>query len=160
MLRRVLLIVSVVGLVGSLALWGLSYWGIEYGFSRVDGGIVGVYVEQGAVSVIKVLPPGPGQRLRCGTGRPIPGLRIAGIRGMRTRWRPTWWITGTSSGWRGTASLPIWLPTASFSLTLLALSTFVPFRLRRRRRLGLCLACGYDLRGSQGQCSECGWESG
>jgi hypothetical protein len=27
---------------------------------------------------------------------------------------------------------------------------------RRRKRRGLCLSCGYDLRGSQGKCSECG----
>src|SRR5205814_2198536 len=28
--------------------------------------------------------------------------------------------------------------------------------LRRRKRRGLCLSCGYDLRGSQGKCSACG----
>jgi hypothetical protein len=29
-------------------------------------------------------------------------------------------------------------------------------RQRRRSRFGLCLNCGYDLRGSGDRCSECG----
>jgi hypothetical protein len=31
-----------------------------------------------------------------------------------------------------------------------------PLRRRKRRRRGQCLECGYDLRGSGGQCPECG----
>jgi len=52
-------------------------------------------------------------------------------------------------------TVPDWLLTA-----LLALPTIRSFRrawVRRRRRLrGLCIACGYDLRGASGRCPECG----
>lgn len=48
-------------------------------------------------------------------------------------------------------------PVIAFALTSLGL-WFVPFRRRRRRRrLGQCIHCGYDLRGATAAfCSECG----
>ena len=59
------------------------------------------------------------------------------------------WIRG------GEVALPYWgiiglamLPTVPFAARY--------FRLRRRRRGGLCLTCGYDLRESKERCPECG----
>ncbi len=54
-------------------------------------------------------------------------------------------------------SLPLWTVAASFLVCLLI--TFVPnlVRFHYRRRHNLCLTCGYDLTGNvSGRCSECG----
>ncbi len=49
----------------------------------------------------------------------------------------------------------LWMPTLLFA-SILACSYF-PFRRRRKRKkLGLCVKCGYDLRASEERCPECG----
>jgi hypothetical protein len=60
----------------------------------------------------------------------------------------------------GAGQIPNWLPPFLFALPPLLWLAFPGRRLyvrRRRRRLGLCLRCGYDLTGNaSGKCSECG----
>ena len=57
---------------------------------------------------------------------------------------------------------PHWLPTIpSFLFSLVGVVKFlrfIPREQRRRYRLmhGLCLGCGYDIRASKQQCTECG----
>jgi hypothetical protein len=60
---------------------------------------------------------------------------------------PGFWIGGTAPGWFCTLAPA--LPIAAFALHWL-------LRVRRRRKRGLCLRCGYDLRASAGVCPECG----
>ena len=56
--------------------------------------------------------------------------------------------------------LPLWMVTGSFAAMACSLY-FLPRRTRRKRKkLGLCLHCGYDLRGSKDKCPECGTEFG
>ncbi len=52
-------------------------------------------------------------------------------------------------------SIPLWMPIALFGF--LFWRSFVPlYRRRKRKRLGQCLHCGYDLRASKERCPECG----
>ncbi len=53
----------------------------------------------------------------------------------------------------------LWLAALVFGLVFWVVGT--PFhRRRKRKKLGLCLKCGYDLRGSKDRCPECGEEFG
>jgi hypothetical protein len=49
-----------------------------------------------------------------------------------------------------------WLLACAFFPLACAVQLRQGFRLRRRRHLGLCLTCGYDLRATRGACPECG----
>ena len=54
-----------------------------------------------------------------------------------------------------TVIMPLWLPTLMASSPAIVLFA-VGRRAKRRARRGLCIRCGYDLRGSGERCSECG----
>lgn len=62
---------------------------------------------------------------------------------------------GKQGQWFMLATVPHWLP-----LGLLCIPPLLAARIRlrqwRRKRNGLCLNCGYDLRGSPEGCPECG----
>ena len=55
-------------------------------------------------------------------------------------------------------SFPLWMPAAICGSLLLRLSVLPFYRRRKRKKLGLCLKCGYDLRASKERCPECGNE--
>ena len=75
------------------------------------------------------------------------GWRWSGFRSFHTYWCPA----NNSFGF----ILPLWLPTLVFvSVPLYGLLPF--HRRRKRKKLGLCVKCGYDLRGSADRCPECG----
>jgi hypothetical protein len=55
-------------------------------------------------------------------------------------------------------TVPLWLPALLFAITPTYWLLGPRRRLKRRRKLGLCERCGYDLRASPGRCPECGAE--
>jgi len=63
--------------------------------------------------------------------------------------------TSLSYGQRSIVEIPLWL-ILPVLLILPAMKVAANFRLRRRGKLNLCLACGYDLRASADRCPECG----
>ena len=63
------------------------------------------------------------------------------------------------SGRFGHVVVPYWsllAATALPPLLWLGVRSRRTLLLRRRKRLGLCVRCGYDLRASPGRCPECG----
>jgi hypothetical protein len=54
--------------------------------------------------------------------------------------------------------VPFWFPLILLAIPAIFMSTAIGKRRRllRRRRLGLCIRCGYDLRATPEQCPECG----
>jgi hypothetical protein len=79
-------------------------------------------------------------------------------------YRPFRWTTGTASGeegeWMsvGTFVLPWWAVVVVTAIYPAAWAVVARrrHRDRRRREMGLCRGCGYDLRASEGRCPECG----
>jgi hypothetical protein len=139
MLRRILLILSVVGLMGSLGLWGLSYWHV-------------IYMDPTNFEDYLWLSSG---HLTIGSCQAMSWIQDGWDIGVFSfsDWGfslPAYWFDSAPMGWG--IMLPLWIPTLAFLLT--GILMFLPGR--RRRRLGLCIGCGYDLRGSPEKCPECG----
>ncbi len=146
MFRKAFTIFSRIGLLLSVGLWGLSYLNVEYVSSRRQTRSVRVANGLLRVSQSMLIYEEP--------DRSWVGLHSSGFTGFHTSWTPAYsYDKNPRLGyWR--VAIPFWIPASLFSLVLLP-SLVQSCRRRRRRKLGLCVKCCYDLRGSKERCPEC-----
>ena len=147
MLRKTLTIFSRIGLLLSVGLWAVSYLNVEYVSSRRQ--INSVRVANGLLRVSQSM------LIYEDSDPSWLGLHSSGFSGFDTSWTPSYSYNKNSrfSNWR--LAIPFWIPTSLFSVILLP-SLVQSYRRRKRKKLGLCVKCGYDLRASKDRCPECG----
>ena len=155
MIRKVLTILSLIGLLLSVGLWGANYLHIECTRRGIEYTI--------AAGALSVHANHDGER----KGEPD-SCRCFGFGGFRTSWIPKigvvsggqvtihrFYYFSPFGGW--TLEVSLWMPTLLCAVMLLA-SRLPLYRRRNRKKLGLCVKCGYDLRASKDRCPECGEE--
>ena len=146
MLRKTLTVFSLVGLLLSLWLWGASYFNVEYVSSRRQTN--SVRVANGLLRVSQSM------LIYEETNPSWLGLHSSGFTGFHTSWTPSYSYNKNSRFGYWHLTIPFWIPTLLFSFVLLP-SLAQTCRRRKRGKLGLCVNCCYDLRGSKDRCPEC-----
>ncbi|MCH8879109.1 MAG: hypothetical protein IID34_04415 [Planctomycetes bacterium] len=144
MLRKTLTILSLTGLLLSVGLWGVSYHlRPRFGWSTQNATHTCIS-SRGAMIFVTYGSKSPS----------VLGWAFLGFdqQGYETFMKPEVSIPWGSAALRVIA--PLWIPTVLF----LAYSLYlIPgARRRQRKKLGLCIKCGYDLRASKERCPECG----
>ncbi len=161
MLRKTLTILSLIGLLLSVGLWGASYFNIF-----LSNGRYSMRLERGAVRCDWLGPfvaPGKGRAayppgywaVEFKAGKSVagvnPGIHVDGFKNFRTYGIPWLQTHLLIHSW----GVPMWMATGLFG-SMLWLFYHPLHRRRKRKKLGLCLKCGYDLRASKDRCPECG----
>ena len=153
MIRKSVTILSLIGLLLSAGLWGASYISVLFGWVALPSDF-GAWADRGSLQVHKTTLSQ--QVIQASGAADVIGFEFGPT--LRTltigwQWRPQY--RADYLGW--SVYVPLYLPVLFFG-TLLAFFMHPVHRRRKRRKLGLCLNCGYDLRGSKDVCPECGTE--
>lgn len=153
---RTVTYISFVALMLSSGCWGASYANVKWTRPQSDaclklGCFQWLYFKEPRTDLVD------------------PGLSMGGFDGFGVDWFPNRldspppargtlgspYFSFLSNGSDMQLVLPMW-PVTILSLMLVMICFSVALRRRKRQALGLCLNCGYDLRGSSERCQECG----
>ena len=165
MIRKTLTTLSLIGLLLSVGAWAVSYrphpsspkargavWGWRFGDHNRSA--VRIRVHKGVLTTSYGFPLKPGAKPNKVRGR-LGDFRFAGgftpvALCSRSVSPPTWVLYQVAAPFRFLFLAFSWYP-----MFMTVNRVLVP---HRRRKLGLCLKCGYDLRASKERCPECGTE--
>ncbi len=175
MLRKTLTILSLIGLLLSVGLWGVSYFNVSYA-PRTNKHVV--HLRWGRLTLMWTRFPVANvdasgylvfRNAAIKEQRPPPCTPIIHRTTRQAYFEPGLVISSTERRLFGTflprvhledglsrIAIPLYLPVLALFAIVLMLC-FLPLgRRRKRKKLGLCVKCGYDLRGSKDRCPECG----
>ncbi len=168
MLRKILTILSLIGLLLSVGLWGVSYYGVLYWQDKYPA-TTSILLVAGYMEVARHRFASESEYdFLWGENEPPPsgfayGESVRPLSDMISElawftWFPNWHSSTRPGGTSTSVVLPLWIPSAFFG-GIFAFSYLLPLhRRRKRKKLGLCVKCGYDLRASKDRCPECGTE--
>jgi hypothetical protein len=123
-----------------LFLMAIVAWGCSYFTPQVYAGDWIITMASGAVSVSWM------------SGADFPFYAVwDGFDGFRTDW---WFRVWRFPGMRA-IRVPLWVPSGAGAAFAVGITVHTCRRARIRRETGLCVGCGYDLRGSSERCPEC-----
>ena len=144
MIRKTLTVLSLIGLLLSVGLWGASCFSISYEWT-LDGvwtrselaGAKFYYMQADFSDSDSIAGRWSIEGFSFKMGSPVP------------------WITfGPSVFW--SVNMPLWIPTILFGSLFTYWYALPLHRCYKRKKLGLCVECGYDLTGlTELRCPEC-----
>ncbi len=157
MLRKTLTILSLLGLLLSAGLWGVSYLNLFYFGTQHNLNTSGGYILYDYRSNPTPVPLAE-------IGWSLGAFDSRTIYGNEQRRENQKTFLGQTILWPGfmfskqmiAVAVPLWMPTFLFASLCFAFLYLPSHRRRKRRNLGLCVKCGYNLKGlTEPRCPEC-----